>query len=75
MFRGYRCLLLEDCTAEPIGHGLARTNHEATVLLTERVFGWVSDSAALLEALTAPFAENAASTVADPVAVSNFQNS
>src|ERR1700694_4049126 len=30
MFRNYSCVLLEDCTAEPIGQGLARSNHEAT---------------------------------------------
>jgi ureidoacrylate peracid hydrolase len=53
MYRDYRCLLLADCTAEPIGQGLARSNHEATLLLTEIPFGWVSDSAALLEALAA----------------------
>jgi ureidoacrylate peracid hydrolase len=51
MFRDYRCLLLADCTAEPIGHGLVRSNHDATLLLTELVFGWVSDSTALMEAL------------------------
>jgi ureidoacrylate peracid hydrolase len=53
MYRDYRCLLLADCTAEPIGQGLARSNHEATLLLTEIPFGWVSDSVALLEALAA----------------------
>ncbi len=53
MYRDYRCLLLADCTAEPIGHGLARSNHEATLLLTERVFGWVSESAAILNVLEA----------------------
>ena len=30
---------------------LARTNHEATLLLVERLFGWVGDSAALVRAL------------------------
>ena len=51
MYRDYRCLLLADCTAEPIGQGLARSNHEATLLLTEMVFGWVSESAELITAL------------------------
>jgi ureidoacrylate peracid hydrolase len=51
MFRDYCCLLLADCTAEPIGQELARSNHEATLLVTERLFGWVSESAALIEAL------------------------
>ncbi len=53
MFRDYRCLLLADCTAEPIGQGLARSNHEASLLVTEIVFGWVSESAQLIEALEA----------------------
>ncbi len=52
-FRDYRCLLLADCTAEPIGQGLPRGNHEATLLLIELLFGWVSDSAALERALPA----------------------
>ena len=51
MFRDYRCLLLADCTAEPIGQELARSNHEASVLLTELMFGWVSESGALIKAL------------------------
>ena len=51
MFRDYRCVLLEDCTAEPIGAGLARSNHEASLLVIETLFGWVSTSADLIEAL------------------------
>jgi ureidoacrylate peracid hydrolase len=51
MFRDYRCLLLEDCAAEPIGEGLARTNHEASLLVIETLFGWVSHSSELIEAL------------------------
>lgn len=51
MFRDYRCLLLEDCTAEPIGDGLTRSNHDASLLLIEALFGWVSNSADLIEAL------------------------
>jgi ureidoacrylate peracid hydrolase len=50
-FRDYRCLLLADCTAEPIGHGLPRSNHEASLLLIEVMFGWVSDSTAFVQAL------------------------
>jgi ureidoacrylate peracid hydrolase len=52
-FRDYRCLLLSDCTAEPIGGDLERGNHEATLLVVERLFGWVADSSAVLGALTA----------------------
>ena len=52
-FRDYRCLLLEDCTAEPIGSRLGRSTHEASVLVIETLFGWVASSAGLLEALAA----------------------
>jgi len=55
-YRDYRCLLLADCTAEPIGQGLPRANHEATLLLIELMFGWVSDSAALEKALSGQLA-------------------
>jgi ureidoacrylate peracid hydrolase len=51
MFRDYRCLLLADCTAEPIGDGLARSNHEASLLLVQSLFGWVSTSSDLVAAL------------------------
>ncbi|HVE45517.1 MAG TPA: cysteine hydrolase [Acidimicrobiales bacterium] len=51
MFRDYRCLLLEDCTAEPIGDGLTRSNHDASLLVIEVLFGWVSNSADLIAAL------------------------
>ena len=51
MFRDYQCVVLEDCTAEPIGAQLSRTNHEASLLNIELLFGWVSDSARFIEAL------------------------
>jgi len=44
MFRDYRCLLLDDCVGEPIGNELSRSNHEASVLTIQTVFGWVSNS-------------------------------
>ncbi|MFY9581018.1 MAG: cysteine hydrolase [Gaiellaceae bacterium] len=50
-YRDYRCVLLADCTAEPIGSDSNRTNHEASLLVIEALFGWVSDSATLLQAL------------------------
>lgn len=50
MFRGYRCIVLEDCTAEPIGDGLPRSNHEASLLVVEQLFGWVSNSVRVTEA-------------------------
>ncbi len=60
-FRDYRCLLLTDCTAEPIGNRLPRTNREATLLLIELIYGWVAESSALVTALTEkPLAAGAA---------------
>lgn len=53
MFRDYSCLLLADCAAEPIGGDLARSNHEASLLLIQSLFGWVSDSSQFLKALEA----------------------
>ena len=53
-FRDYQPVLLEDCTAEPIGHGLARSNHEATLLTIQINFGWVSNSDEFIQALAAP---------------------
>jgi ureidoacrylate peracid hydrolase len=50
-YRDYRCLLLSDCTGEPIGSDLARSNHEASLLVIETSFGWVSDSHSFLRAL------------------------
>ena len=43
-FRNYLPIVLEDCTAEPIGHGLIRTNHEASLLIIKTSFGLVSTS-------------------------------
>ena len=39
VYRGYECILLDDCVAEPVGSTLDRTNHDATVHLVETVFG------------------------------------
>ena len=50
-FRDYTCIVLEDCTAEPMGANLSPTNHDATLLLVERVFGSVSTGTDLVEAL------------------------
>ena len=51
MFRDYSCLLLEDCVAEPIGREFARSNHEASLLLIRRMFGWVGSSDQFIQAL------------------------
>jgi ureidoacrylate peracid hydrolase len=50
-FRDYRCLLLADCMAEPVGEGMPRSNHEASLFLIEIMFGSVSESTAFLHAL------------------------
>ena len=51
MFRDYYCLLLADCTAECIGAALPRSNHDASLLVLQTQFGWVSDSAKFIRAL------------------------
>ena len=53
MFRDYSCVLLKDCAGEPIGHGLPRSNHEASLLTIETLLGWVSTSATFIQALAA----------------------
>lgn len=52
-YRDYHCVLLEDCSAEPMGRSLSRSNHEATVMLVERIFGSVSSSLKFTEAVGA----------------------
>lgn len=51
MFRDYHCLLLEDCTAEPIGSDAPRTNHDASLLVVQILFGRTARSEDLLAAL------------------------
>ena len=51
MFRDYCCILLEDCTGEPIGHDTSRSNHEASLLSIEMLLGWVSSSKPFIRAL------------------------
>jgi ureidoacrylate peracid hydrolase len=52
-FRDYHCIVLEDCAAEPMGASLGRSNHDATILLVERIFGSVSTSGKFIDALRA----------------------
>lgn len=59
MFRDYRCLLLEDCTAEPIGAGLPRSNHDASLLVLEVLFGWIATSALFCSAVEEPVVASA----------------
>jgi ureidoacrylate peracid hydrolase len=51
-FRDYRCLLLEDCSAEPIGGDRSRSNHDASVLTIETLFGCISASGTFADAMT-----------------------
>ena len=51
MFRDYSCVLLADCMGEPIGYGLPRSNHEASLLVIQTLFGWVSDSEEFIKGL------------------------
>ena len=52
-YRDYRCILLSDCAAEPIGSDRTPSNHDATILVIQTLFGWVSESQAFLEMLSA----------------------
>lgn len=52
LYRDYRCVLLSDCTAEPIGSDRSPSNHDATMLVIETLFGWVCEAQALLDALS-----------------------
>ena len=51
MFRDYSCVLLSDCTGEPIGYDMSRSNHDASLLSVEVLFGWVSSSDRFIDAL------------------------
>ncbi len=53
MFRDYMPVLLADCTGEPIGYGLPRSNHEASLLTIQVMFGWVSNSDNFIKGLEA----------------------
>ena len=44
MFRDYSTVLLSDCSAEPIGHELPRSNHDASLLVVQTLLGSVSTS-------------------------------
>jgi ureidoacrylate peracid hydrolase len=54
VFRDIHCIVLEDCTAEPIAHDAPRSNHEATLLTLELLFASVSTSDVLVAALDTP---------------------
>ena len=64
MFRDYHCLLLEDCTAEPVGNESPRTNHDASLLLVQTIFGRTARSDDLVAALDPRLARGLATTTA-----------
>ena len=51
MFRDYLCVLLADCMSEPVGYDLPRSNHDASLLVIQSLFGWVSSSGEFIKAL------------------------
>ncbi len=51
MFRDYLPIVLSDCTAEPIGNNLPRSNHEASLLSIQSLFGWVATSKNFIDAV------------------------
>lgn len=72
-YRDYSCLLLADCTAEPIGTGAGGyrlmsgadgtgggDNYTATLLLVQTLFGWVANSNAILQAFSAQLEKHSA---------------
>jgi ureidoacrylate peracid hydrolase len=50
-FRDYHCVLLADCTSEPIARDAPRSNHDASILIIEILFGWVTTSQQFLKAI------------------------
>jgi ureidoacrylate peracid hydrolase len=50
-FRDYRCFVIEDCVAEPIAADAPRSNQDASLLVLELLFAWITDSATVTEAL------------------------
>lgn len=50
-FRDYHCILLTDCTSEPIAWNASRSNHDASITLVQMLFGWTSTSDHLLSAI------------------------
>lgn len=53
MFRDYRCIVLEDCAAEPIAANASRSNHEASLLTMQISFAWISNSSMFAAAIAA----------------------
>ncbi|MER9755096.1 cysteine hydrolase [Mesorhizobium sp. M0166] len=56
-FRDYHCILLTDCTSEPIALDAPRSNHDASITLVQILFGWTSTSDHFLKAIEEQFQE------------------
>lgn len=69
MYRDYSCVLLTDCTAEPIGNNFSRSNHDASVLNIQMLFGWVSSSEEFIGALETQHKTFTTATPPDPALV------
>jgi ureidoacrylate peracid hydrolase len=52
-FRDYRCIVLRDCTTELIAADAPRSNHEASLLAIELLFGWTAESNTVIGTLGA----------------------
>jgi ureidoacrylate peracid hydrolase len=63
MFRDYSCVLLADCAGEPIGNDFPRSNHDASLLAIQTLFGWVADSDAFVKAIESQIAVHVQATV------------
>jgi ureidoacrylate peracid hydrolase len=51
MFHDYLPVVMADCTAEPQAAEFQRSNHEASLFIIQKMFGWVSGSAEFTRAL------------------------
>lgn len=59
----YSCVLLKDCTAEPIGEQFERSNHDASLHVIATMFGWLADSSDFLRVVKASEFESARNSV------------
>lgn len=50
MYRGYFCLLVADCAAEPFGDDLGQTD-DGSLPIVESLFGWVTTSSEIVRSL------------------------
>jgi ureidoacrylate peracid hydrolase len=54
MFRDYKCVLLTDCMTQPtLPSSLPGTSHDASLVVIQATFGWVSSSDRFVAALSA----------------------